>query len=125
MRLALSVTILFSLFSIVVSQETSTSEELSLLKQEVLQLRTEVSQLKIEVQQLRRLLASSPQNSGVTTQQSPRSNYSAPASSTSETGYWCTQSSKKRHNPSCRYYKTSKGRPCGPNDGIACKLCGG
>jgi hypothetical protein len=40
-------------------------------------------------------------------------------------GYWLTTSSSKRHNSKCRYYKTSKGRPCGPNDGTACKVCGG
>ncbi|NLY02214.1 MAG: hypothetical protein GXY83_39520 [Rhodopirellula sp.] len=27
-------------------------------------------------------------------------------------------------NP-CWYYKNSNGRPCGPNDGRACKICGG
>jgi len=42
-----------------------------------------------------------------------------------ETGYWITTSSSKRHNKNCRYYKNSKGRFCGPNDGIACKICGG
>lgn len=30
----------------------------------------------------------------------------------------------KRHNSNCRYYN-SKGRACGPNDGVACKICGG
>jgi hypothetical protein len=39
-------------------------------------------------------------------------------------GYWLS-STGKRHNSSCRYYKSSKGRPCGKNDGVACKSCGG
>jgi hypothetical protein len=39
--------------------------------------------------------------------------------------YWMTISSKKRHNSSCRYFKNSKGKVCGPKDGIACKICGG
>jgi hypothetical protein len=30
----------------------------------------------------------------------------------------------KRHNSNCRYY-SSKGRACGPGDGVACKICGG
>ena len=30
----------------------------------------------------------------------------------------------KRHNSGCRYY-SSKGRICGPSDGVACKICGG
>ena len=39
--------------------------------------------------------------------------------------HWLTDSSKKRHNSTCRYYKKTTGRPCGPNEGTACKLCGG
>jgi hypothetical protein len=31
----------------------------------------------------------------------------------------------KRHNSSCRYFKKAEGQLCGPNDGIACTLCGG
>jgi hypothetical protein len=36
-----------------------------------------------------------------------------------------TTSSGKRHNSSCRYYGTTKGRPCGKDEGIPCKVCGG
>lgn len=39
--------------------------------------------------------------------------------------HWLTTSSGKRHNEKCRYYKTSKGRPCGPGEGSPCKVCGG
>ena len=39
--------------------------------------------------------------------------------------YWLTTSSGVRHNSSCRWYEKSKGRPCGPNEGKACKICGG
>ena len=39
-------------------------------------------------------------------------------------GYWLS-STGKRHNSRCRYYKKSKGRPCGPSEGVACKICGG
>jgi endonuclease YncB( thermonuclease family) len=45
--------------------------------------------------------------------------------SESQQSYWITNSSGKRHNSSCRYFHNSKGQPCGPNDGIACKICGG
>ena len=41
-----------------------------------------------------------------------------------ETGYWLSTSGK-RHNSKCRYYKKSKGIPCGSKDGTACKACGG
>lgn len=39
--------------------------------------------------------------------------------------HWITSSSSVRHNSGCRYYRNSKGRPCGPNEGRACKICGG
>jgi hypothetical protein len=42
-----------------------------------------------------------------------------------DSGHWLTASSNKRHNSGCKYYKSSKGRPCGPNDGTPCKICGG
>jgi len=41
-----------------------------------------------------------------------------------ETGYWITGTGK-RHNKSCRYYKTTSGRFCTSTEGIACKICGG
>ena len=40
-------------------------------------------------------------------------------------GEWWLSSSGKRHNSGCRYYKTSKGRACGADDGVPCKVCGG
>lgn len=43
----------------------------------------------------------------------------------SESGEYWLSSTGKRHNSSCRYYKSSKGRPCGAKDGVACKTCGG
>lgn len=39
--------------------------------------------------------------------------------------HWMTTSSGKRHNSGCRYYQNSKGRPCGPDEGTPCKICGG
>jgi hypothetical protein len=50
----------------------------------------------------------------------------APSASAEASGeHWLTTSSHKRHNSSCKYYKSSKGRPCGPNEGTPCKACGG
>ncbi len=43
----------------------------------------------------------------------------------SEAGDYWLSSTGKRHNSSCRYYKSAKGRACGPKDGTACKTCGG
>lgn len=47
------------------------------------------------------------------------------AAGQSELKHWMTNSSRKRHNEKCRYYKTGDGRPCGPDEGVPCKVCGG
>ena len=39
--------------------------------------------------------------------------------------HWLTTSSGIRHNSRCRYFQTSKGRPCGADEGRPCKKCGG
>jgi hypothetical protein len=39
-------------------------------------------------------------------------------------GYWLSNTGK-RHNSRCRYFRNCNGRPCGKNDGVACKICGG
>lgn len=112
-------------FSQTNTEANSNSPDIAQLRSEVALLRSEVSQLKSEVQQLRRLLATTPQsNMGNST---PKYNETKSDTIINDavTGYWLTKSSNKRHNASCRYYKTSNGHPCGPNDGIPCKLCGG
>ena len=95
----------------------SDSTKISKLEDEIVHLGKEVAQLKSELQQLKHLLTTQKpvvSDSGYTTESAEK-----------DTGYWCTKSGNKRHNSSCRYYKTSQGHPCGPNDGIPCKLCGG
>lgn len=43
-----------------------------------------------------------------------------------EQGYWLNTKSGVRHNRSCRWFgNTTNGKPCGPNEGRACKQCGG
>lgn len=39
--------------------------------------------------------------------------------------YWVTSGSKVRHNPSCRYYKKTKGYLTPKKEGVPCKRCGG
>lgn len=39
--------------------------------------------------------------------------------------YWLTTSSGTRHNQSCRWDNKSKGRASAPDEGVACKICGG
>jgi hypothetical protein len=47
-------------------------------------------------------------------------------SSSGNCTYWITSSSHKRHNSSCRWYKNSNGYCTDdPNEGVACKICGG
>ena len=48
-----------------------------------------------------------------------------PVEQETEQRYWITTRSGVRHNSSCRYYHNSNGRPCGPNEGRACRICGG
>lgn len=53
----------------------------------------------------------------------------APAAGSQSTaprgGSFWLSSTGKRHNASCRYYGSGKGRSCGASDGVACKVCGG
>ena len=105
------------------------------LKAQVAKLRGEVETLKgenetliKENQSLRRIIASPQQQTTITTVQKPVTVPAAvqsPASQQKTSGYWITTSSGVRHNSSCRYYMNSKGRACGPNEGRACKICGG
>ena len=114
---ALSLLIVFIGLLAGCSPDSSTAE----LKQEVRRLRTENEQLKNENQ----ALAKAALQSGVTAPASFQTDVSPPTTKTPEAKYWMTISSSKRHNSSCRYFMNSKGRLCGPNEGIPCKLCGG
>jgi micrococcal nuclease len=49
----------------------------------------------------------------------------APTDRATEAGYWLNASSSVRHNSKCQYCRKTKGRECGPNEGRACKICGG
>ena len=101
------------------------------------QLKAENDSLKQEIQSLRKLLATgstSPIETKTEPKISPAKETASPETASPETaspetaittGFWLTTSSKKRHNNSCKYYKSSKGSECGPNDGSPCKSCGG
>jgi endonuclease YncB( thermonuclease family) len=48
------------------------------------------------------------------------------SASTDKQTHWLNTRSNIRHNSRCKYYKqTKQGRMCGPNEGKACKMCGG
>jgi regulator of replication initiation timing len=109
------------------------------LQQQLQKLRTENEALKQENQVLRKLVFekqhtsqnsvnSQPQTSSTTNLsggEKPAATSRQPIPDNATQGYWMTNSSGKRHNSSCRYFHTSNGHPCGPNDGIPCKICGG
>ena len=95
-------------------------------------LKAENDALKQEIQNLRKLLATgstSPIETNtepkISPAKEPVSSESASSETAISTGFWLTTSSKRRHNNSCKYYKSSKGSECGPNDGSPCKSCGG
>ena len=106
------------------------------LKQDIEQLKAENAKLREENRLLRQLVANAaPTEATVNrqpqapdqTQPAPDKTVKAAAGPADEvdTGYWLTTSSHKRHNKTCRFYKTSRGRPCKPDEGIPCKICGG
>jgi hypothetical protein len=106
---------------------TGTESDLQTLKLEVERLKKLVVQLQTENQQLRRLLAEPRAVNMGESQVPPTPSRSAVSSALAgqETGCWLTASSNKRHNSTCRYFKATKGRSCGPDEGIPCKICGG
>jgi hypothetical protein len=93
---------------------------------EVEQLRRENEFLRKENQELRRLLGSRGAATPVTAPLADQQRVTSPApasSSTPATQKWSLSSTGKRHNNTCRYF--GSGRYCGPNEGVACKICGG
>ena len=111
-----------------------TAEEIKKLRLELDHLRDENTQLRRENQQLRRMLAElvEPASSkpsivptgAAMTNQTNTVKSPAPEPVDNARAYWLSNSGK-RHNRTCRYYKKVDGQPCGPNEGTACKLCGG
>jgi hypothetical protein len=93
------------------------------------ELKKQVQQLREENQKLRALLGQQPVSSTTPSSQplqQPRpSASSSPTSDQQGLTHWLTSSSNKRHNSSCRWYRNSHGRPCRPDEGIPCKICGG
>lgn len=87
------------------------------LLQRIQQLEAQVAQLQQENEALRRQAVSSTSSPARTF--APQS----PQSGSESGGSYTISSTGKRHNSGCRYF--GSGRSCGPNIGIACKICGG
>ena len=102
---------------------------LNQLRDEQAKLKQENAQLRKENQQLRRLLADQGEPGGAAAAATNAVSVVQTDQPNSETKtqltHWFTTSNGRRHNSRCRYFKTTQGRPCGPDEGKACKLCGG
>lgn len=123
-RLILISCMLFS--SCAFSQESANEgqqqpNEIEQLKNEISKINEEMNNLRSEIQQLRKFIET---DSSISFYNASPKDTPLQSTGNRETGYWLAKSNK-RHNSSCRYYKTPGGRPCGPTDGVACKLCGG
>jgi cell shape-determining protein MreC len=114
----------------------ATLQRLELLSGDPQKLLARISELEATVESLRKDNAALRQQLQiVTTTQSrspapaisrevtPRANSFTPSVSAPTGLSYTISSTGKRHNSRCRYY--GSGRPCGPTDGIPCKICGG
>lgn len=96
----------------------------------IAELKRQIQQLREENQQLDDVpQASPPRPSPASVASQPESTPAVQSSRSSEDQQLLTHSltirSNKRHNKSCRWYRTSRGRPCQAHEGIPCKVCGG
>lgn len=130
------------------SEVAALRKEITKLQQDMETLRAENAALQRENESLRRMLstrnAGNQAASARETNNVPRAGSPRPASPATESrsnavpatlqrsatagqtnAYWLSTWSGLRHNSGCRYYRNSTGKPCGPNDGKACKTCGG
>ena len=104
------------------SGDSNVGERVAILENRVRQLEEENARLRRELAGAR----SAPSSAALTPVPQPRSMSSRQAiseSSPASGGSYSKSSTGKRHNSGCRYY--GSGQPCGPTDGVACKICGG
>ena len=109
----------------VLNLDTTSREE---MVAEINKLRLENRQLRSENQQLRRLLVDrekAPVDAPATDASTARQDLEELEPEEIVLELWLTGTSGKRHNNRCRYYRTTAGRSCGPDEGTPCKICGG
>jgi regulator of replication initiation timing len=117
----------------------SVRAEVERLKEDNAALKKQNLLLQAENQRLRRLLGSASSvtttNAGAEGEAASGSSEqsAAPAVSTTNQAsgpktavltHWLSTVDGRRHSSRCRYYKTTAGRPCGPDEGSLCTFCG-
>ena len=90
------------------------------LEQTISTLRRDNAALREQV----RGLAAKPSSTGTGQVGVPSPPNASSGTQDTSQAYWLSGTGK-RHNKNCRYYGTGHGHPCGPNDGVPCKICGG
>lgn len=130
------------------NQSASQREELAQLRQQVEALRGQLAQmqaengqltqqnqaLREENQTLRRLAVEIQSRQGATNTV-PATAPPAQAAGAADGGavpnaagmtftHWLSTADGKRHSSDCRFFKTTAGRPCGPDEGGICSFCG-
>jgi len=120
--LSLALTLLNSTLTPQARTEDAT-QRVSALEREIVTLKSENKSLRVENERLRQAVEQQ-KTVGINTTTTPRPALQ-PARPASGVAYWITTASSKRHNSGCRYYQNPKGRPCGADEGVAGRFCGG
>jgi hypothetical protein len=90
------------------------------LEQTIAALRADNAALREQL----RAVAARPNSTAPTQARASQPVSANPSQQDATQAYWLSGTGK-RHNKNCRYYGTGSGHPCGPNDGVPCKICGG
>jgi hypothetical protein len=104
------------------SDAATLRQKIADLEQTVGTLRDDNAALRQQLRTPATKLSATPATPAPTPQ--PPSSSNPSAAQDNSQAFWLS-STGKRHNKRCRYYGTGRGHPCGPNDGVPCKICGG
>ena len=94
------------------------------LAAKITELEATVASLRRDNAALRQQLSQAPAATQPTSSANTPGGTRPNAPSTEKSGLsYSLSSTGKRHNSNCRYF--GSGKPCGSNDGVPCKICGG
>ena len=103
-------------------RETAPSQKIAELEKTIVALRSDNAALRAQLAALTTKQSQAIARPRTTDSASP--SVTAASQSDSAGVYWMSGTGK-RHNKNCRYFGTGRGHACGPNEGVACKICGG